>query len=232
MKLSSLIRLSGLSLFLGGLLDIAGTVLEPHGGGLEYATNPLAVSSGLLEIAAVLLVMLGLPGLFAAQADRAGILGFIGTVTVFFCLPLLDLTHGYVDAAIRPALAATPEAARLLGPGGSFDKALAHGLAGSFISLAGPVSLLGLILLGIATMRAGVLPRWTGVLLVAAAVLAPLGFIVPVLDGISLASPYAALGCAGLALTVAKRAPSTDGATFGPAGPESGARGSVAPRRG
>lgn len=220
MKLSNLIRLSGLSLALGGLLDVVATVLEPRGSGLEYVTDPLTISAGLLEITAVLLVMLGLLGLFAAQAERAGILGLVSTAVVFFCFPLLDLTHGYIEAAIRPALATTPGAAQLLGQGGAFDEALANGLTGSIVSLAGPVSLLGLILLGIATMRAGVLPRWAGALLIIAAILTPLGFIVPFLEDVSLAFPYVALGVVGLSLIAVRNTPATDSVDFGSTGLE------------
>lgn len=223
MKSSNLIRLSGLALVLGGLLAIVGSLLEPDSGGLEYATDPLTVSSHLLGAAAVLLVMLGLPGLFAFQAERAGILGLIGTVALFFCFPLLDLTHDFVDAAVRPALAAIPEAAPLLAEGGPFDEALARGPVGNIVSLAGPALLLGLILLGVATIQAGVLPRWTGALLIVAALSVPLGFVVPALEGVAFAFPYAALGCAGLALVVVagRRASFANEAVSGHTGSES-----------
>lgn len=221
MSSSTLIRLSGLSLALGGLLAVAGALLEPTASGLEYATNPLTVASHGLGGAAVLLVMLGLPGLLAYQAERAGFLGLAGTLVVFFCLPLLDLTHDYLDAAIKPALASMPQTAPLLVAGGPLDEALAQGAVAGMISQLGPFLLLGLILLGVATIRAGVLPRWSGALLIVAALLVPLGFFVPLLEGLAFAFPYAALGTVGMLLVAGRPASSPSGAAFGRPGMES-----------
>ena len=61
--------------------------------------------------------MLGLPGLYAVQAERAGVLGLVGTVAVFFCVALLDGTHDVIHSMVRPALATLPEAAPLLHKG-------------------------------------------------------------------------------------------------------------------
>lgn len=64
--------------------------------------------------------------------------------------------------------------------------------------------LLGLILVGISTVRAGVLPRWAGALPVVAALMVPLGFVVPSVEGVAFAMPYLALGCLGLILTMSE----------------------------
>ena len=214
MSSTTLFRLSGLSLLLGGLLAIPYLLIHPNTSGLEYLSDPRTVPAHLLGLMTGLLVMLGLPGLYASQAKRAGVLGLVGTVAVFFCVALLDGTHEVIDSMVRPALATLPEAAPLLTEGGPLDSAMEDGPLGTIVAVAGPVFLLGLIVLGIATIRAGVLPRWVGVLPIVAALFVPLGFVVPSLEGIAFSMPYLALGGLGLALMVQR-----SGAIIGPASP-------------
>ena len=216
MSSTILFRLSGLSLLLGGLLAVVSLIHPNASSGLEYLSDPRTVPAHLLGLTAVLLIMLGLPGLYAGQAERAGVLGLVGTVAVFFCVALLDGTHNVIDSMVRPALATLPEAAPLLTEGGPLDSAMEAGPLGTIVAVAGPVFLLGMIVLGIATIRARVLPRWVGTLPIVAALFVPLGFVVPSLEGIAFAMPYVALGGLGLALMVQRPA-----AITGPAAPRS-----------
>lgn len=212
MSATTLFRLSGLSLLLGGLLAIV--PIHPNASsGLEYLSDPRTVPAHLLGLS-VLLVMLGLPGLYASQAERAGVLGLVGTVLVFFGTALLEVSHNIIDSMVRPALATIPEAAPLLAEGGPLDSAMEAGPLGTIVAVGGPLFLLGLIVLGIATIRAGVLPRWAGALPIVAALFVPLGFVVPSLETIAFTVPYVALGGMGLALMLQRPA-----AITGPAAP-------------
>ncbi len=207
MSYATLFRLSGVSLLLGGLAHLVYLLTHPHGSGLAYYADPATALSHLAGFASVLLILLGLPGLFARQAERAGILGLVGTVLVFFGLAMVDGTHMIIDSAFTPALATIPEAAPLMASGGPLEEAMLGGMQGTLVSAGGPMLLLGLILLGVSTARAGVLPRWAGALPVIAALAVPLGFVVPSLEGVAFAMPYLALGCLGSFLAVRIGAP-------------------------
>lgn len=200
MSSTMMFRLSGLSLLLGGLLHLIYLFTHPQSSGLAYYADPATAISHLVGFASVLLILLGLPGLYARQAGRVGTLGLVGTLLVFFGLAMVDGTHMAIDLAVTPALAVIPEAAPLLASGGPLEEALQSGMQGTLISVGGPMLLLGLILLGISTLRAGVLLRWAGALPVIAALMVPLGFVVPYLEGVAFAMPYLALGCLGLIL--------------------------------
>ncbi len=200
MSSATLFRLSGLSLLLGTLLSIIYLFIHPESDGLAYYGDPMTTLSHLVGFVSVLLILLGLPGLYARQAERAGILGLVSTVLVFFSVGILDGMHNIIDSTVTPALATIPEAQPLLAEGGPLEKAMQSGMQGTLVSVVGPMSLLGLVLLGIATIRARVLPGWAGALPIIAALTVPLGFVIPSLEGIALTMPYLALGCLGLIL--------------------------------
>lgn len=200
MSSTTLFRLSGLSLVLGGLFSILYLFIHPGGSGLAYYEDPMTAPAHLVGFVAVLLVLLGLPGLYARQAERAGILGLAGTVLIFFGLAVLDGTHNVVDSIVTPALATIPEAEPLLAAGGPLEEAVQGGMQGTLVGVGGPMLLLGLILLGIAILRAKVLPRGAGALLIVSAPVTPLGFMVPSLEDLTLTVPYLVLGCLGFLL--------------------------------
>lgn len=200
MSSTTLFRLSGLSLVLGGLLSVLYLFIHPDESGLAYYRHAMTAPAHLVGFVAVLLVLLGLPGLYARQVGRAGILGLAGTILIFFGLAVLDVTHNVVDATVTPALATIPDAEPLLAAGGPFEEALQSGMQGTLVGVGGPMLLLGLVLLGIATLRAKVLPRWAGALLIVAAPVTPLGFMVPALEDLTLTVPYLVLGCLGFIL--------------------------------
>ncbi|MDQ3378655.1 MAG: hypothetical protein M3533_17440, partial [Actinomycetota bacterium] len=106
-----------------------------------------------------LFAVLGLTGFYARQAERAGILGLIGFVATVFAAAY----HFYLllyEAYATVALARDPATQALVGEG-----PLAHG-AGALGPL-GFASILAFPLFGVATVRAGVLPRWAGWLQIA-----------------------------------------------------------------
>jgi hypothetical protein len=206
MSYATLVRLSGASLVLGGLTHLVYLFTHPHSSGLAYYADPATALSHLAGFASVVLILLGLPGLHARQAERAGILGLVGIVLVCFGLAMVDGTHTIIDSAFTPALATIPEAAPLLASGGPLEEAMLGGMQGTLVSAGGPMLLLGLILLGASTVRAGVLPRWAGALPIFAALSVPLGFVAPSLEGVAFAMPYLALGCLGSILTVGEGA--------------------------
>ena len=85
----------------------------------------------------------------------------------------------------------------LVGPASKFDL----GVMPTLWTLTGPVYILGGLLFGIGTFRAGVLPRWAGALLALGTLLAPLAALLPNASQPKIAIPVGlALAWLGFAL--------------------------------
>ena len=164
-------RLSGLALILGSALGMYAQLFHPADP--ETAADlPRYAQAGmpihLLLYFGVMLILLGLPALHARQSDKTGALGLAGFLLLFFGLPLVDLIHSVVFANVLETLVA----------GTSPDQALAL-LTTAFSTqpwvtlemLGNPLLGLGILLFGIATIRARVFPSWNGWLLIGALIL-------------------------------------------------------------
>jgi hypothetical protein len=161
----TLYRWSGIVLLIGSLIGVIGSILSV----ILYPGHTLTVQQVLgtpFSIAAILflawglLLTMGLPGLYLRQATRAGALGFAGFVLLSLGLLLGGVAFGVVQITIYPYLAQS--APKLLPSGGTGPD------TGFLLWILVPLLLLtvGSILLGIATRRARVFPRWTGILLI------------------------------------------------------------------
>lgn len=116
--------------------------LRPVGGG-----HPLSMGSAALLFASTALLLVGLPGLHAAQADAAGLLGLLGHALLTTGVLLLVAVS--VTPLMYPSVRAFP---------GESVLAFVLGIALT----------LGLLLTGIATFQADVLPRGAAALLLTA----------------------------------------------------------------
>lgn len=154
MSSATLYRLSGLALLIALLLQVLGFVLHPPGERAVDVLQPTYGPAHLILFVSWLFALLGLTGFYARQAHRAGMLGLIGFATTVFAAAY----HFYLllyEAYATVALAGDPATRALIG-----DGPLAHG-AGALGPL-GFASILAFPLFGIATVRAGVLPRPAG----------------------------------------------------------------------
>jgi hypothetical protein len=152
--------LGGTALIAALPLQVAGFLLHPASEELVHVVHAAYGAAHLILFLSWILVMLGLPALYAAQAHRAGKLGLVAFVASMGALAYHLFLTLYEAAAI-PVAAQQPGAEGLVGDGG----ALAHG-AGALGPIAG-LLLLGFPLMGVATLRAGVLPRVVGWLQIA-----------------------------------------------------------------
>ena len=155
MSSSTLYRLCGLALLIALPIQIAGWLLHPAGESLRDLLSPLQTPAHVIMVISFLFVLLGLPGLYARQAHRAGVLGLIGLVLTM----IVTAYHIYLllyEAFPAPILARIPTTQPLIVTGG----VLAHGTQ-VLDNLSLPL-ILAWPLFGIATVRAGVLPRWSG----------------------------------------------------------------------
>lgn len=175
MSSTTLYRLSGISLLIGSVLGVIGSLLDTM---LYFGTNPtpqqtlsipFAIDSSLF-LAWALLLSLGLPGLYLRQAARAGVLGFVGFVLLFLGMMLAGLGFAIVQLTIFPYLA---ESAPKLIPSSNGTGPLVGALLWWIVP--GLSLAVGNILLGIATVRSRVFPRLAGILLIVAAVLSVMG---------------------------------------------------------
>ena len=124
--------------------------------------------------------LLGITGLYVRQAEKAGWLGFIGFV--LFCVWFAAvMCFSLVEAFILPTLAIeSPKYVEgFLGMFSNAPSEVDLGLLPLIWMISGPVYILGQLLFGIATFRARVFPRYAGGLLAVAAVLTPVGGLVP-----------------------------------------------------
>ena len=163
-----LIRWSGLAAMLGGLLWMVLGALAGMTGG---STKVLGLAEGAYSrmfTVSLLLVTAGLAGLYARQAGRFGRLGAAGFVLAFIGLALIVLGN-VIEWWISDLIFADVQPGQFK-PG-------AH--AGWGIFLVGfCVLAVGLVLVGIATIQAKALPRWSRALPLVIGLLPALGFLV------------------------------------------------------
>jgi hypothetical protein len=154
MPTPTLSRLSGLALVLAAALLAIGT---PLAAGLQAQLPDVSlfwVPVHLALVAGYLLLVLGLPGLYAALARTSGAFGlaaFVWAETAAALMPGLAA----IDLYAVPLIGTAPSAGWLLTPGGAL------GDFGTFRTLGlQPALLVGLALLSIAGWRAQAPTRW------------------------------------------------------------------------
>ncbi|MBI4317395.1 MAG: hypothetical protein HY675_02805 [Chloroflexi bacterium] len=173
MSSSILFRLSGLSCILAGVAVAIGWVamsVSPSG----VALNTLIIIVGLL------LAPLAITGLYLRQREESGSLG---AVAYFVTMIGVGLVTG-LNYAVAFVLLSLSESQRT---------ELLAGTTGAAFGVTGVVSLVGVILFGIATFRAGVFSRVPAVLLVIGNV--PLG-LVPLFPPVGVAIGAVVFGAA------------------------------------
>jgi hypothetical protein len=178
MSTESLSRWGSVALIVTAVLFAAGGILVAvsPGGGLASPTAPLIYYLG--TIAAIPAIVT----LYAAQRPQSGKLGFAG-----FLL-------GVVGAAMYSG----PELALLAGTAGAAGWHDVWGFAMGNVLLIGPPSFfIGLGLLGIATARGRVFPRWAGILLATGSFLWLIAFVLSMVPGLLTVANL--VGSAGMA---------------------------------
>jgi hypothetical protein len=158
MSTKDLYRWSGIACILAGVLIALANVVHP-----SSETPEIILDQELRLVAAHWLttfsfgfLLLGLPGLYVAQSERAGRLGLMSFLMVFFGTLFFAVSNNY--GFIAPVLAA--QAPAMLDAINAYPPIIALNalLAVGFF--------LGFIFFGIATLRARVLPRQAGILMI------------------------------------------------------------------
>jgi hypothetical protein len=203
---ATLMRLSGLSALVAGICYVLVGIFHP-------ANVPSSVTSTRWEIVHIIACamsffgLLGMAGLYARQARKAGWLGFVGYILLSLWLVTI-MGFSFVEAFVLPHIAtASPGFVQswmgmFNGPAGAFN----IGALPTVWTLTAPALILGGLLFGVATFRAGVLPRWAGALLALSTVVAPVAALLPNASQPKIAIPMGlALAWLGYALWSERR---------------------------
>jgi hypothetical protein len=188
-----LLRWCGIALVPAGVLMVVATLLHPS---RETATTIIASEAGLiaahfLYTLSWLLVLLGLPGLYASQRESMGRLGLAGFLVAFSGTYLIAVggNFGFFSPVLAKEAPAVLDAIAQYWP-----VAVINGLAAIAF-------MIGYLLFGVAMTKTA-LPRWSGVFVAAGAPAHLLGLGISVLVSTA-AWPFAILGSVSLGLGLA-----------------------------
>jgi hypothetical protein len=149
-----LVRASGVALCAGAALAAGAAAAQDY---VDLTTvNPAMTAVGTVGIVGGLLMLLGMPAWYAVQAERIGRFGTIAFVLVFLGWAGLQVATQPLFTYVAPAVYARPGNADLAAEG-AFDS-----ISTGFLSYVGTTLIalnLGLLLFGIAMIRARVFPR-------------------------------------------------------------------------
>ena len=174
-----LLRLAGLSALVAGICYVLVGVFHPANAPSSVATTRWEVVH-YFACAMCFFGLLGMTGLYARQAKKVGWVGLVGYVLFSLWLVLI-MGFSFVEAFILPRLATTDPQfvvgwmGMLVGPASK----VYLGAMPALWTLTAPIYILGGVLFGFATFRAGILPRWAGALLAIGTALAPLAAVLP-----------------------------------------------------
>jgi hypothetical protein len=176
---SSLIRWAGLAALVAGIIFAGIQPIHPPDVLSSVTTGEWAIICSLKTVMC-LLFLAGITGIYARQVNEAGWLGLAGFLLFSLNWALLA-PYGFAEAFILPLLAteAPTFVESFLGMFNGQPGELDLGLLATIYAVSGIMYMLGGLLFGIATLRAGILPRWPAGLLAVAAVLTPAAALLP-----------------------------------------------------
>lgn len=205
---ATLIRWTGLAALAAGVIFAGIQPFHPPDVVASVTAGTWAILTPV-KTAMCFLFLLGLAGLYARQVGQAGWLGLAG----FLLLSLmwtLQTAFVFAEAFIAPPLARTAPAFvdALLGISYGHTGGVDLGALPALYSAMGILYLLGGLLFGVATFRAGILPRWPAGLLAVAAAVTPAAALFPhAIQRLAGMPVGLALAWLGFALWAERRAP-------------------------
>ena len=176
---TSLIRWAGASAIAAGLCFVVIGMFHPENVPSAVTTTTW-INAHIAATALGFFGLFGMAGLYARQAEKTGWLGLAGFLLFSVWMTMVS-GFSFVEAFILPKLATVSPAfvEGFLGVLTGVPSQIDFGILPTLWNLSGPMYILGPLLFGIATFRAGILPRWAGALLALNAVFVPLGAVIP-----------------------------------------------------
>lgn len=173
------LQIGGVASILAGLLMIVGFILHPAGEDATFGTDPFWVPAHGLLWLAFTIALLGWIGLYLFQAPKSGRFGVVAFVVIIVGTSLAswifssDVTYVPVIAAESPALFQN-------------INTNTHGVV-SVVSW-----VVGTVLFGISIIRARVLSRWAGILLILGTVGVPIAYLAGLPEKVVIGGPILA----------------------------------------
>ena len=176
---ANLVRWSGLAALAAGIIFAGIQPIHPPDVVASVTTGAWAIITPL-KTAMCLLFLLGITGLYARQVERAGWLGLAGFLLLGLCWAV-QTGFVFAEAFIAPPLAATAPAFvdAFLGISYGNTNGVDLGALPAIYAFMGILYMLGGLVFGIATFRAGILPRWAAGLLAVTAAVTPAAALLP-----------------------------------------------------
>ena len=176
---SSLIRWAGLSALVAGICFVVLGLLHPPNVLSSVSTTRWTIVHSL-AITMSVFGLLGMIGLYARQVKEAGWLGLAGFLLLSFWL-MLVLPFTFFEVFFLPVLAteAPTFAEGFLGILTGAASEINFGVLPALWQLSNVLILLGGLVFGIATFRAGILSRWAAGVLDVGCLLSPAAALLP-----------------------------------------------------
>lgn len=167
-----LLRWSGITAMIAGLIFAAIQPIHPPDVLASVTTSAWAIIMPL-KLIMCLFFLSGIVGIYARQVDESGWLGLVG-FALFSISWWLQAAFVFIETFLLPVLAEpVPQlVTSLLGVVNSTPGSMNLGALPAVYAVVSVCYLLGCLLVGIATLRAGILPRWPAALLAGAGPLA------------------------------------------------------------
>ncbi|MCU1445191.1 hypothetical protein [Cryobacterium sp.] len=176
---ATLTRGAGLAAALSGLIYIVIQFIHPPDR-IESLTTALWATVHVLSFGMAVLGLIGLTGLYLHQVTRIGLLGLIGYLMFGFFF-VLQSAFNFAEAFIAPLIAvdAPQLAVDIVGLFGRYPAVTDLGPLAALPLVGLLFYVLGALVFGIAILRARVLSRGAGILLIVAAALTPVAGLLP-----------------------------------------------------
>ncbi|MDQ5822861.1 MAG: hypothetical protein M3441_01450 [Chloroflexota bacterium] len=179
MNTRNLIRWAGVSAIVAGIFYVIVGLFHPLETLLTVTTTQWAIVHAL-AVALSFFGVLGITGIYARQAKEAGWLGLTGYLLLCLWLVLL-VPFTFTEVFILPQLATQSPVfvESFLGMFNRHPGEMDLGPIKMIWDLDGVAYMLGGLLFGIATFRAGILSRWAGALLAIGSAASPVAELLP-----------------------------------------------------
>ena len=176
---ANLIRSTGLAAMAAGIIFAGIQPIHPPDVLSSVTTSAWAIIQPL-KLTMCLLFLLGITGLYARQVNEAGWFGVAGFLLFSVCWAL-QTPFVFTSAFILPLLSteAPTFVESVLGMVSGAGSEMNLGAFAAVWAVIGILYMLGGVLFGIATFRAGILPRWPAGLLAVAAAVTPAAALLP-----------------------------------------------------
>lgn len=176
---SALMRLAGLSAMAAGIIFAVIQPIHPPDF-LPSVTTTAWATIMPVKLVMCLFFLLGFTGLYARQIEETGWLGLVGYLMLSLTW-VIQTAFIFAETFILPVLAVpSPQFVEsFLGIVNGFPGEMNIGALPAVYGLGGLLYMLGGLLFGIATFRAGVMPRWAAGLLAVAAAVTPAAAMLP-----------------------------------------------------